>query len=64
MKDAAGKRYASASDQARIDPRISEWGNPLLFSEEADGEYIVIEQETQRTETSHVTEEKKSIEIP
>jgi hypothetical protein len=31
-------RYASASKQVCIDPRISEWGNPSRFIGKAPGE--------------------------
>ena len=46
-----------------IDPRISEWGNPIGEILLSCTEYIGAEKQTWRTETSKYPEEKKSTEI-
>lgn len=46
-----------------IDPRISEWGNPLDADPVSQTEYIGLEKRTLGTETSQYREEKKSTEI-
>lgn len=46
-----------------IDPRISEWGNPIEEILSSCNEYIVAERQTLGTETSQYREEKKSTEI-
>jgi hypothetical protein len=46
-----------------IDPRISEWGNPVRVILLSCTEYIGAEKQTQGTETSKYLEEKKSTEI-
>ena len=46
-----------------IDPRISEWGNPVGEILLSQTEYIGLEKRTQGTETSQYLEEKKSTEI-
>ncbi len=46
-----------------IDPRISEWGNPIREILSSWTEYIGPEKQTQGTETSQYLEEKKSTEI-
>ena len=57
-------RKVTGSWQANIDPSMSEWGNPSAFSRYLIAEYIGIEKQTRRTETSKYPEEKKSTEIP
>lgn len=46
-----------------IDPRISEWGNPIEEILSSCTEYIGAEKQTLGTETSQYREEKKSNEI-
>lgn len=46
-----------------IDPRISEWGNPVGEILSSSTEYIGTKKRTQGTETSKYLEEKKSTEI-
>jgi hypothetical protein len=46
-----------------IDPRMSEWGNPIGEILLSCTEYIGAEKRTQGTETSQYLEEKKSTEI-
>ena len=46
-----------------IDPRISEWGNPVREIVSSVTEYIGHEKRTQGTETSQYLQEKKSTEI-
>ena len=46
-----------------IDPRMSEWGNPVGEILSSSTEYIGTKKRTQGTETSKYLEEKKSTEI-
>ena len=46
-----------------FDPRISEWGNPIVEILLSRTEYIGAEKRTWRTETSKYPQEKKSTEI-
>jgi hypothetical protein len=46
-----------------IDPRISEWGNPLGADPVSQTQYIGLRKRTLGTETSQYREEKKSTEI-
>jgi len=44
--------------QITVNPKISEWGNPL------SNEYSIYRRQTRRTETSKYPEEKKTKVIP
>ena len=55
-------RKASGSWQISFDPKISEWGNPILIGLSVT-EFIGYRSDTWGSETSQYPEEKKSTEI-
>jgi hypothetical protein len=51
--------------QARFDPKISEWGNPVrVMPDDFDAEFIGAEKPTRGSEPSQYPEEDKATAIP